>query len=112
MALTFQRTLELAGVLSKVQPQLQRLHLVEKPKPKKRHLLRNVVLVGSTIAAGAVVAGVVCRRRGCCKGAAAGNGGDAQASSPEQNTPDAEPDREGPATDADGPRDIGAPGPA
>jgi hypothetical protein len=111
MALTFQRTLELSGVLSKVKPQLERLHLVE--KSKKRHLLRNVVLVGSTIAAGAVVAVVVCRRRGCCNGAAAGNGGDAQASSPEQDTPPTpSPDSEGPATDADGSQDIGDPGPA
>jgi hypothetical protein len=84
----FQRTLELAGVLSKVQPQLQRLHLVE--TPKKRHLVRNVVLVGSTIAAGAVIAGVVCGRRGCCSGVAVGNGADAQSSSPEQNAPDPE----------------------
>ena len=99
MALTFQRTLELAGILSKVQPQLQRLHLVK--KSKKRHLLRNAVLVGSAVAAGAVVAGLVCH-----------HGGDAESSSPEQSTPDAEPDSERLATDADGSRGTGASGPA
>jgi hypothetical protein len=105
MALTFQRTLELAGTLSKVRPQLERLHLVEKPQPKKRHLRRNVVLVGGTIAVGALVAGVVWRRRGCRNGAAAGNGGDGQA---EQKPPDAEPDSEGLTAEADGARDIEA----
>jgi hypothetical protein len=84
MALTLQRKLELAGDLSKVQPLLQRLHIVE--KPKKRHRLRNVVLVGSTIAAGTVIAVVVCRRRGCCKGAVAANRG--EAGSPGQDAPD------------------------
>ena len=73
MALTFQRKLELAGDLSKLQPLLQRLHIVE--KPKKRHRVRIVIFVSSTIAAGAVVAVVVCRRRGNCCGAVAGNGG-------------------------------------
>jgi hypothetical protein len=87
MALTLQRKLELAGALSKVQPQLQRLHLVE--KPKKRHLVRNAILVGSAIAACAVVAVAVCRRRGCCSGAVVASRGDAQAGSPEQNAPDA-----------------------
>jgi len=32
MALTLQRKLELAGDVSRVQPLLQRLHIVEKPK--------------------------------------------------------------------------------
>jgi hypothetical protein len=62
MVLTLGRRLELVGALSKVQPQLQRLHIVE--KPKKRHLLRNVTVVGSTIAAGTIVAVAVFRRRG------------------------------------------------
>ena len=44
MALTLQRKLELAGALSKVQPQLQRLHLL--PEPKKRHRKRNAILIG------------------------------------------------------------------
>lgn len=110
MAFTLQRKLELAGILSQVQPQLQRLHIVE--KPKERHLLRNVALVGSAIAAGAIVAVVVFRSRRCRDGAVAGAGADAQARSPEHETPHAEPDWEGPATDAVAPRDIAIPGPA
>ena len=105
MAFPVQRTLEFAGALSKVQPQLQRLHLVS--KPKKRHRLRNVVLVGSVIAFGAVAAGVVFRRRGCCGSALAVNGGAAHASFPEQGTPDVDPDREHPASDP-GQQDFGA----
>jgi hypothetical protein len=89
MAITLQKKLELAGALSKVQPQLQRLHLLR--KPKKRHRLRNVVLVGSAIAASAAVAVVVLRRRGDCNDATAWNGGEAQDSSPKQDTPDIEP---------------------
>ena len=54
MALTVQWKLELAGDLAKVQPLLQRLHLVE--KPKKRFGGRNVVLVISAIGAVTVVA--------------------------------------------------------
>ena len=49
MALTVQRKLELAGDLARVQPLLQRLHLVE--KPKKRFGGRNVILVSGVIAA-------------------------------------------------------------
>jgi hypothetical protein len=100
MALTFQRSLELAGVFSKVQPRLERLHLVEKPKPK-RHLRRKVILVASTIAVGALVAGVVRRRRSCWKDGAAGNEVDRQTTSPEQNRLDAEPDAEDKVTDAE-----------
>ena len=62
MALTLQRKLELAGALSKVQPQLQRLHLL--PEPKKRHRKRNAILIVSAIALAAVVAAGVLRRRG------------------------------------------------
>jgi hypothetical protein len=98
MAFTLQRKLELAGILSQVQPQLQRLHIVE--KPKERHLLRNVALVGSAIAAGAIVAVVVFRSRRCRDRAVAGAGADAQAG------------WEGPATDAVAPRDVAIPGPA
>ena len=54
MALSLQKKLELAGDLAKVQPLLQRLHLVE--KPKQRHRLRNVILVGALIGAVAAVA--------------------------------------------------------
>jgi hypothetical protein len=90
VVLTFRRRLELAWVLSKVESHLQRLHLLK--KPKKRHLPRDVALVGSTFAAGVVVAGVVCGRRGWSRSALAGNG-------------------EGAPADADGPRDIGTPGP-
>ena len=61
MALTLQNKLELAGELAKVQPLLQRLHIVE--KPKKRYGVRNVVLVSSVIAAVAVVVAVLRRRR-------------------------------------------------
>lgn len=107
MALTLQSGLELAGGLPKVQPQLQRLHIVE--KPKKRHVLRNAVFVGSTIAGGAFVAVFVCRRRGWCSGAVAGDEGDAQASVPEQEPSDVAPDWEGQATDGNEPRDIDAP---
>lgn len=63
MALTLQRKLELAGDLAKVQPLLQRLRILE--KPKKRHHLRNVVIVCSAVGAGAVVAIMARRRRGC-----------------------------------------------
>ena len=100
MAITFQRSPELAGVLSKVRPQVERLHLVEKPTPK-RHLRRKVILVGSTIAIGALVAGVVCGRRSCWKDAAAGNEDDRQTSSPEQYPLEAEPDGADTATDAE-----------
>ncbi len=61
MSLTLQRKLELAGALSKVQPELQRLHLLR--KPKKRRRLRTVVIAASAIAAGTAVAVVVLRRR-------------------------------------------------
>ena len=62
MALTLQRKLELAGALSKVQPQLQRLHLL--PQPKKSHRRRNILLGGVAIAVAFVVAAGVLRRRG------------------------------------------------
>ena len=87
MALTLQRQLELAGDLSKVQPLLQRLHVV---KPKKRHLVRNVILASSAIGAGAVVLAVAFRRRGRHNSAVAGNGGYAQTRSPTHDTPDKE----------------------
>jgi hypothetical protein len=74
MALTLQRKLELAGDLSKVQPLLQKLHILE--KPKKRNRVRNLILVSSAIGAGTVAVVVVHRRRGHHHGAVDGNGGD------------------------------------
>ena len=61
MALTLQRKLELAGALAKVQPELQRLHLL--PARKKSHRLRNAILVGSVVVVGAALAAGVLRRR-------------------------------------------------
>jgi len=91
MALTLQRKLELAGDLAKVQPLLQRLHVVKKPEPKKRHLVRNVILVGSAIAVGAAVFALVFRRRGCQNSAVAGDGGYVQTGSTPQDAPAMEP---------------------
>jgi hypothetical protein len=72
LALTLQRKLEFAGDLAKVQPLLQRLHLVEKPKPKPRFGVRNVILVSSVIGAiGALTAVAVLWRRGRLDGAVA-----------------------------------------
>jgi len=85
MALTLQRKLELAGDLSKVQPLLQRLHVVE--KPKNRHRQRNVILACGAIGAGAACVFVARRRRGRRKDASAGSGGYAQADSPTEAIP-------------------------
>jgi hypothetical protein len=110
MAHTFQKTLELAGGLSKLQSQLQKLQIAE--KPKKRHLRRNAALVASTLAAGAIAAVVVFRSRSRRAGAVAGDGGDAQAGFEDQTTPDAKQDWEGPATDVDAPQNVAIPAPA
>jgi len=88
MALTLQRKLELAGDLAKVQPLLQRLHILE--RPQQRHRVRNAILVGAAIGAGAVVMVAVCRRRCRHDGAVAANGSHEQASSPTQYIPDTE----------------------
>ena len=88
MALSLQRKLELAGELSKVQPLLQRLHLLE--KPKRRHRVRNVILVSSAIGAGAVFLVAVSRRRARPNSAVTGDGGLAQTGSPTQDTSDTE----------------------
>ena len=64
MALSLQKKLELAGDLAKVQPLLQRLHLVE--KPKQRHRVRNVILVSSAISAVVILVAVARGRRACC----------------------------------------------
>jgi hypothetical protein len=133
MALTLQSGLDLAGDLAKVQPRLVRFRVAEKPKkrhllrdavsvgttlaallrrlriaekPTKRHRLRNVVFVGSAITAGAIAAAVMCRRRGWCRGTQAADREDAQAY-PERTTPDIAPDGNGPATDTDAPLVIG-----
>jgi len=87
MALTLQRKLELAGDLAKVQPLLQRLHVLEKPKP--RHRVRNAILVGGALGAGAAAL-VVVLRRGRRTGALPGEGVQAQTDSPLQGLPDAE----------------------
>ena len=61
MALTLQRKLELAGDLAKVQPALQRLHIVA---PKKRFGGFKVVIVVSVVGAVALaVAAVAVRKR-------------------------------------------------
>ena len=85
MALAVQRKLELAGDLAKVQPLLQRLHIVE--KPKKRFGGRNVILVSSVIGAVIVaVAAVAVRRRlRRLNGAVAGDRDDPQADSPNED---------------------------
>lgn len=80
MALTLQRKLELAGDLAKVQPLLQRLHLMEKPK---KRFGGRVVLVSGVIGAITVslAAVAVLRRRGRLAGDLVGDGDDSQADS-------------------------------
>ena len=90
MALTLQRKLELAGDLSKVQPLLQRLHVLRKPKPKQRHLVRNVILVSTAIGVSAVVLGAVLRRRDSQNGTVDGDGGYVQADPSTHDDPDLE----------------------
>jgi hypothetical protein len=81
--LSLQRKLELAGELAKVQPLLLRLHLIE--KPRKRRPVRSLIVAGSVIAFGAVLAAAVLGRR-CCRTSAPG---DIQGFA--QTVPDAEP---------------------
>ena len=85
MALSLQRKLELAGDLAKVQPLLQRLHLME--TPKQSHRLRNVILVGALIGAVAAVAFAIGSRRCRPGGSAVGDGDDAGAGSAAEETP-------------------------
>ena len=86
MALSLQKKLELAGDLAKVQPLLQRLHLME--KPKQRHHIRNVILVGALISAVAAVAFALSSRRCRPDGAVLADGGDVQAGpAAEENPP-------------------------
>jgi hypothetical protein len=61
VGLSLQRKLELAGELAKVQPMLVRLRLIE--KPKKRRPVRRLILAGSMIAVGTVIAAVVLGRK-------------------------------------------------
>ena len=84
MALSLQKKLELAGDLAKVQPLLQRLHLIE--QPKQSHRLRSVILVGALIGAVAAVAFALSNR--CCRpdGSAVGDGDDAGAGSAAEET--------------------------
>lgn len=67
VGLSLQRKLELAGELAKVQPLLLRLHLIE--KPKKRRPVRRLILAGSVIAVGTVLAAAVFGRQRCRAGA-------------------------------------------
>jgi hypothetical protein len=85
LALTLQRKLELAGDLAKVQPLLQRLHLVE--KPKKHFGGRSVILVSSVIGAVtlALAAVAVRRRLRRLDGAVAGDRDDPRADSPNED---------------------------
>jgi hypothetical protein len=83
MALTLQRKLELAGDLARVQPLLQRLRRLE--KPKERHGVRSVILV--SIGVCAVAAVVVLRRRGRVNGAVTDDGDYSQADSPNEDAP-------------------------
>jgi ubiquinone biosynthesis protein UbiJ len=80
MALTLQKKLELAGDLAKVQPLLQLLRRLE--KPKERHDVRSVILV--SIGVGVVAAVVVLRRRGHHNGAVADDSDYSQADSPNE----------------------------
>lgn len=64
MGLSLQRKLELAGDLARVQLLLQRLHVIE--RPKKRRPVRSLIVAGSIIALGTVVAAVVFGRK-CCQ---------------------------------------------
>lgn len=91
MPLTLQRKLELAGDLAKVQPLLQRLHLME--QPKKRHRLRKAILVGSAIGVAAVFAIAVATRSRCRRpdGAEVGAGGYEQDTASTGETPPAQP---------------------
>jgi hypothetical protein len=95
---TFQTVRELARLLAAVESQVQRLHLLLQP-PKKRHLARNVVLAGSTFAAGVVVASALHGRRDRARSAAAWNG----AGWPEPQKPAAAPTPAGPPAGTDGP---------
>jgi len=85
MALSLQRKLELAGDLAKVQPLLQRLHLIE--KPKQSHRLRNVPLVGALIGAVAAVALALGSRRCRPDEAAVDNRDDVEVGSAAGETP-------------------------
>jgi hypothetical protein len=90
MPLTLQKKLELAGALSKVQPQLQRLHLL--PPPKKSHRRRNAILIASAAIVAVVVAAGLLRRRGGSDDGLPEFDWDTQASFLEQDALAGEPD--------------------
>ena len=85
MALSLQRKLELAGDLAKVQPLLQRLHLME--QPKQSHRLRNVLLVGALVGAIAAVALAMSSRRCRPDEAAVEDGVDAETGPTDEEAP-------------------------
>ena len=89
MAITLQRKLELAGALSKVQPELRRLHLVP---PKKRHRLRNAILLVSVVLAVGAVSAAVLRRRGGGVDPIPESDAEAQTAFPEMELADFEPE--------------------
>jgi hypothetical protein len=80
LAVTLQKKLELAGDLAKVQPLLQRLRIVE--KPKERHGVRNVILASSVIGAVVLAAVAVLRRRARLDAVIADEGDYSRADSP------------------------------
>ena len=82
-ALTLQKKLELAGYLSRVQPLMQLLHRLE--KPKARHGVRSVFLVSSVIGVGVVAGVVVLRRRRRPNGAVTDDSDYSQADSPNED---------------------------
>jgi hypothetical protein len=83
MALTPQKKLELAGDLARVQPLLQLLRRLE--KPKHRHGVRSVILV--SIGVGALAAIAVLRRRGRLNDAVTDDSDYSQADSPNEDAP-------------------------
>ncbi len=92
MGLTLQRKLELAGDLARVQPFLQRLHLVE--KPKERHPVRNAILVISAIVAVGAAVAVVLRRLDCQRSADTGSEESGQTDLPSESSPETQFDFE------------------
>jgi len=90
MGLTLKRKLEGAGDLARVQPFLQRLHLVE--KPKERHPVRNaIVVISALVTIGAALA-VAFRRAGCRRSADNGSEESGQTDLLTENIPDTQSD--------------------
>ena len=84
---SFQRMIDLAGVLAKVRPALEWLHILE--TPKKRHRLRIAILVCG-FAAAAVVLTRLCR--GPRRSTVATVTGREPAAAPAQEETDKEPE--------------------